>query len=55
MMAVRGRHEATVRLLLEHGADVNARNETGATALSWATERGFTEIVALLRKAGAGA
>jgi ankyrin repeat protein len=42
----------TVRLLLEK-ADVNAKDWNGNTALDWATRRGETEIVKILREAGA--
>ena len=43
----------TVKLLLEHGADVKAKAATGDTALSLAQKRGHTAIVELLKKAGA--
>lgn len=42
-----------VRLLLAHGADVNAKTTGGSTALSVAREGHHSEIVALLQKAGA--
>jgi len=40
-------------LLLDAGADMDAKNSDGATALMLAESRGFTEIAALLREAGA--
>lgn len=35
------------------GADVNAKNEKGATALMAASQRGYKDVVQLLKKAGA--
>ena len=53
-------HDGSVlRLLLEHSADINARTENGRTplygktALQDATERGYDEVVKLLREHGA--
>jgi len=42
-----------VRALLEHGADVNARQEGGWTALHAASQNGDVEMVRLLIAAGA--
>jgi len=42
-----------VRLLLEYGADVEAKNSRGETALQEATEKGHDEVVKLLREHGA--
>ena len=53
MMAVRGGHPETVDLLLSRGADLNRRNQDGATALSWARRGGFEAIEATLRRRGA--
>lgn len=41
------------RLLLEHGADVNAENYEGATALHRAALRGQTEAIRFLLSHGA--
>ena len=42
-----------ITILIEKGADVNARDKNGRTALRWATERGLTGTVKLLRAHGA--
>ena len=42
-----------VQALLDNGADVNMKSKDGSTALSWASKKGNTETVALLKKAGA--
>src|SRR2546426_5765172 len=44
---------ALVQLLIDRGANVNARTPSGDTALSLAQQRGETKIVAALRAAGA--
>jgi Ankyrin repeats (3 copies) len=46
-------HEAVVRLLLEKGADVEAKADYGRTTLSWAAERGHEAVVRLLLEKGA--
>ncbi|KAJ5638361.1 ankyrin-2 [Penicillium lividum] len=43
----------TVRLLLQNGADVNAKSENYGTALQAATERGTIETIRLLLENGA--
>ena len=53
MLAVLENKGATVKLLLGYGFDVNARNDKGETALTWARGREFREIEQILRKAGA--
>jgi ankyrin repeat protein len=50
--AMRGDVEA-VRALVRQGADVNAAQGDGMTALHWAADRGIVEIVQLLVRAGA--
>ncbi|OXM15693.1 ankyrin repeat domain-containing protein [Paenibacillus herberti] len=45
--------QETVRLLIQHGADVNLPDEEGVTPLKHARQRGFDEIVQLLVQAGA--
>jgi len=42
-----------VNLLLEKGADPNARNGEGKTPLTFAREKGHDSVVELLRKRGA--
>ena len=48
-MAVRGNHKEIAELLIEKGADVNAKEDDGATPLGYAND----EIADLLRKHGA--
>jgi ankyrin repeat protein len=50
--AMSGDHE-TARRLLREGADVNAAQGDGMTALHWAALRGDTDLVAMLLYAGA--
>jgi ankyrin repeat protein len=50
MMAVRNGHLELVRLLLEHGAAVDAAADDGATALSLADEADHPEILVLLER-----
>ena len=42
-----------VKVLLKAGADVNAIDTVGATALKKAQENGQTKVVSILKKAGA--
>ena len=44
-----GQKEA-VELLIEKGADINAKNNEGLTALQMASQKGHQSIVELLRK-----
>lgn len=52
-VAGRGQHPNIVRLLLDHGADVDAPSGDGSTAWLLARRGGFDEIAALLQRAGA--
>jgi ankyrin repeat protein len=47
------RQQEAIRLLIEHGADVDLADGKGVTPLQHARARGFAEIVAMLRAAGA--
>lgn len=51
--AVRKGDVAAVKTLLDKGTDVNAKTQYGATALSFACDRGYTEVVKLLLDRGA--
>ncbi|XP_033112789.1 M-phase phosphoprotein 8-like [Anneissia japonica] len=53
MYAVEGRHEGIVRLLLINRAAVNRQDKDGMTAIMYAAEQGFYNIVAILIEAGA--
>ena len=46
------RHTATLRALVEAGADVNLADDDGRTPLQLATERGYTQMARILRAAG---
>jgi hypothetical protein len=48
-------HSTCVQLLLQYGADIDARNGAGASALMNAAQQGHAETVAILLKAGADA
>ena len=51
--AVRYRRLEEATFLLDHGADIDAKNGYGKTAYAHAIRRGFHEIVAMLAKRGA--
>jgi ankyrin repeat protein len=51
-VACNGQYEA-LSVLLESGSEVNAQNEYGVTALSFATSCGYTDVVKLLMRYGA--
>ena len=51
--AIKKGSAAIVHAFLAKGADVNARDEHGGSALHWAAARGKTEIVSLLVQSGA--
>jgi len=48
MWAVAAKHPEVARVLLEHGADVNARSSTGFTPLLFAAQQGDMECVRIL-------
>ena len=53
MLAVECNDLASVKALIEKGADVNAKNKSGMTALIPAALRGVTEVARSLLDAGA--
>ncbi|GAB0133981.1 hypothetical protein EsDP_00002369 [Epichloe bromicola] len=53
VVAVANRQAAVVRLLIKHGADVNARDEKGRTVLHDAAEKNDAEMMHLLLEHGA--
>src|SRR5690242_6116153 len=54
MTASRTGKVGAVKVLLEHGADVNGKeSKRGQTALMWAAAEGNAEVVEVLLKAGA--
>jgi len=52
-MAVRENRYSTSLLLIARGADVNRRNENGASALDWAKRGEDQQLVERLKRAGA--
>lgn len=53
LSAARNGHEAVVRQLLENGADIEAKNMYGWTALHWTAFNGHETVVRLLLEKGA--
>jgi len=53
LAAVRKGDASRVKVLLEQGADVNAKSPYGATALFFAADRGNMEIIRILIDHGA--
>ena len=47
------RHIATLKALVDAGADINLADNSGNTPLTLAKRRGYTEMAAILEKAGA--
>ncbi len=47
------RHTATLKALVDAGANVNLPDRRGATPLAMARERGYRDMIAILTKAGA--
>ncbi len=54
-VATRRRREEAAAILLDHGADIDAKTAFGKTAYAHAIRRGFHELVALLDERGANA
>jgi ankyrin repeat protein len=52
-MAVMSNHVETAKVLLARGADVHIKNDHGGTALKIAEISGYTEMIQLLKEAGA--
>jgi len=46
-------HTDVIQLLIDHGADIDAKNKWGTTPLHLASSHGHTEIVKLLKANGA--
>jgi ankyrin repeat protein len=51
--AARYNRKSVAEVLISNGADINAKTKDGGTALSLAKDRGYTDIVELLKKHGA--
>lgn len=52
-VAVRRRRKSAIEILLNHGADIEAKTEGGKTAYAHAIRRGFSEVVDCLKVRGA--
>lgn len=50
---MKAENEQVIEQLINAGADVNVKDEDGSTALMWAAKQGHTEIIQLLKDAGA--
>jgi ankyrin repeat protein len=53
IQAVKDNDLKKAKFLIKTGADVNAKDEDGGTALMWTAQKGYTEIVKALFEAGA--
>ena len=53
IQAINGNHKEIVQLLIDKGAKVNFKAYGGNTALKTAEQKGYKEIVEMLKKAGA--
>ncbi len=53
MSAAGGGHKEIVKLLIDKGADVNAIGSKGRTALAIAVDKNHSEIIEMLKRAGA--
>ena len=51
--AARYGHAGVAKVLIAHGADVNAKDNEAMTALKWATANQQANVVELLKEAGA--
>ena len=52
-VAIRRRRKTAASILLDYGADINAKTVGGKTAYAHAVRRGFTDLVGLLARRGA--
>ena len=53
MEAASGGYSDIVKLLIDHGANVNAKSSVGNTALTYACCGGYEDVVKILLEAGA--
>jgi len=51
LLAIRSNDIKTAKLLIENGADVNAKNNDGKTALTIAAEEGNKEVIKVIEEA----